>query len=99
MASQAIFDVVLVPGRLVSISWGFPTEEVTLTGSNGGSMRMKIGPTDKTSTGTNSAQFVTTGGHPFHNQVYFGGTLTVGSVSANPPGNYTGEFFITFHQN
>ncbi len=94
--TPAIFDVVLIPGRLVSISWGTTT---TLTGSQGGSMQMQIGPTDKVATGQTSAEFVTTGGHPFHNQVNFGGTLTVGGVAANPSGSYTGTFYVTFHQN
>jgi len=88
---QAIFEVALLPGRLVSIS--LPVGGVLLTGSNGGSMMLTVGPTDK------GNSFVTSGGHPFRNPVNIGGTLTVGSTMANPPGSYSGEFFVTFNQN
>jgi hypothetical protein len=27
-----------------------------------------------------------------------GGTITVGNTLANPPGDYTGQFFVTFIQ-
>lgn len=90
MGEAAIFDVVLIPGRLVSISLG---PDVILTGSNGGSMILKVGPADK------GSSFVTTAGHPFRNQVNVGGTLQVGNLSANPPGSYSGSFTVTFHQN
>ncbi|MPM77365.1 hypothetical protein SDC9_124368 [bioreactor metagenome] len=29
--------------------------------------------------------------------LYMGGTINVGSVTANPPGNYSGSFTITAH--
>jgi hypothetical protein len=92
---QAIFDVLLLPGRLVSMSW-----QSTVTLSNGSySLSMQIGPTDKIATSPTSAEFVTSSGSPFRNQVNFGGTLTVGSISVNPPGDYSGTFEVTFHQN
>lgn len=92
---QAIFDVVLVPGRLVTMEW---TQNVTL--SNGSyTMSLQVGPTDKTRISDNEAQFVTSGGSPFRNPVYFGGTLTVGSTAVNPPGDYSGTFEVIFHQN
>ncbi|AGY54762.1 hypothetical protein BRDCF_p2135 [Bacteroidales bacterium CF] len=31
--------------------------------------------------------------------LHMGGTLYVGSVSANPPGSYTGSFYIILHYN
>ncbi len=86
----AVFEVALIPGRLVSISLG---PNVLLTGSNGGSMTLNIGPADK------GNSFVTSGGHPFRNPVYIGGTLNVGNALTNPPGSYSGEFFVTFNQN
>lgn len=90
LGEAAIFDVVLIPGRLVSISYG---PDVSLTGSNGGSMTLQVGPSDK------GNSFVTSGGHPFRNQVNVGGTLQVSNLAANPPGSYQGTFVVTFHQN
>jgi hypothetical protein len=86
----AVFVVELLPGRLVSIQLG-PTITMNRIGG-GGSMTMTVGPTDK------GLQFVTSGGHPFRNTVMVGGTLHVGNTSANPPGDYSGEFTITFIQ-
>lgn len=95
IGNQAIFDVMLVPGRLVSMSW-----QSSVTLSNGSySMTMQIGPTDKVNINETSAEFVTTSGSPFRNPVSFGGTLTVGSTAVNPPGDYSGTFEVTFHQN
>jgi len=87
---QAIFDLRLIPGRWVQIQLG-PATTLEHQGG-GGSMSLTIGPTDR---GTG---FVTTGGHPFRNPVKVGGTLTVGNSAANPPGNYSGTFYITFIQ-
>lgn len=90
LGEAAIFDVMLLPGRLVSISYG---PDATLLGSSGGSMTLQVGPSDK------GNSFVTSGGHPFRNQVNVGGTLQVGNLAANPPGSYQGTFVVTFHQN
>jgi hypothetical protein len=87
---QAIFDVRLIPGRLVHIQLGPPAQLNRVGG--GGFMTMEIGPSDK------GASFVTTGGHPFINPVHVGGTLNVGSITANPPGDYEGSFSVTFMQ-
>lgn len=87
---QAIFDVRLVPGRLVHIQLGPPAQLNRVGG--GGFMTMETGPSDK------GASFVTTGGHPFINPVHVGGTLNVGSITANPPGDYEGSFSVTFMQ-
>jgi hypothetical protein len=92
-ASQpAIFEIKLCPGRSVIIS--YPSTTI-LTGSNGGSLSLEIGPTEKGISGTifqvnTDCNFVT--------QVRVGGTLTVGTNSANPSGSYTGSFSITFNQ-
>jgi hypothetical protein len=86
----AIFDIRLVPGRMVQIVLGASAQLDRLGG--GGYMTMQIGPTDK------GSSFVTSGGHPFRNPVAFGGTLYVGSDAANPPGQYQGYFNITFIQ-
>ena len=89
-AYQAIFDVRLIPGRLVHIALGPPIQLYRVGG--GGQVTMQIGPTDK------GSSFVTTGGHPFVNPVSVGGTLIVGDNTANPPGSYQGSFSVTFIQ-
>lgn len=87
---QAIFNVRLIPGRLVSIVYG-PNVTLNRIGG-GGSMTMSIGPSDK------GTSFVTSKGHPFMNPVQIGGTLYVGNMTVNPPGSYQGVFSITFIQ-
>lgn len=91
IGEPAIFEVVLIPGRLVSIELQ-PSTILSQIGGTG-TMTLYIGPSDR------GTSFVTTGGHPFRNQVNVGGTLEVRSPAANPPGNYTGSFTVTFHQN
>ncbi len=92
--SQAIFDVKEQPNRTVHISW-----QATTTLRNGPySLTLTLGPTDKIASSPTSAYFITRGGNPFLNPVNFGGTLTVGSINDNPPGNYSGTFVVTFHQ-
>ncbi|MEP7237091.1 MAG: DUF4402 domain-containing protein [Ferruginibacter sp.] len=85
---HAIFDVDGPQGAIVSILNG---PDVTLTGSNGGSMSMHIGNSDP------SSPFLITVAQPARTQVNIGGTLTVGNAAANPPGNYSGTFYITFN--
>jgi hypothetical protein len=87
--SPAIFEVVANPGTLISIMNG---PDVTLTGSNGGTLSLRIGTA---STGT---PFVTTATPPARTLVRIGGTLTVGPPPANPAGNYSGIFSVTFIQ-
>lgn len=87
--SPAIFEVDANVGTAVSIMNG---PDVTLTGSNGGSISLHIGAA---STG---ASFVTSVASPSRTQVRIGGTLTVGTPLANPSGNYTGTFSVTFIQ-
>lgn len=87
--SPAIFEVDANPGTLVSILYG---SNVTLTGSNGGSMTLHIGEADI------GSPFITRAASPMRTQVKIGGTLTVGSPLANPSGSYSGSFSITFMQ-
>jgi hypothetical protein len=82
----ALFDVAAPSGTIISISFG---SDVLLTGSNGGSMRLHL------ETSNPVAPF--TSGPSEMNQVQIGGTLTVGNVSASPPGSYSGTFSITFN--
>ncbi len=87
--SPAIFEVDANVGTLVSIMNG---PDVTLTGSNGGSILLHIG------TASTGSSFVTSVAPPSRTQVRVGGTLTVGNKLANPSGNYSGTFSVTFIQ-
>ena len=87
--SPAIYEIDANPGTLISILNG---PDVTLTGSNGGSIRLHIGNSSPT------APFITTAVPPARTQVMIGGTLTVGSPLANPSGSYNGMFSVTFIQ-
>lgn len=87
--SPAIFEVDANPGTLISIMNG---PDVTLTGSNGGTLRLHIGAS---STGS---PFIATAVPPNRTQVRIGGTLTVGNALANPSGNFSGYFSVTFIQ-
>lgn len=86
---QSIFDLDTPQGTIISIING---PNVVLNGSNGGSMLMQIGAPYP------SSPLITTVAQPARTVIYFGGTLTVGNAAANPPGNYTGTFYITFNQ-
>lgn len=86
---HAIFEIDAPQGSIISILNG---PDATLTGSNGGSISLQIGNSDPAS------PFTITVPQPVRTQVNIGGTLTVGSPAANPPGTYTGTFYITFNQ-
>jgi hypothetical protein len=88
----AIFEVNLCQGRSVVITYSATT---TLNGSNGGSLILNIGPTEKGPSGT---AFQVDTDCSFITQLRVGGTLIVGSNGANPGGIYTGSFSITFNQ-
>jgi hypothetical protein len=84
--TPALFAVTALPGTLITIQNG---ADVLLNGSNSGHLSLKIGPA---STGSPFiAQGTTT-------LVYIGGTLTVGPMSSNPAGSYSGSFSVTFIQ-
>jgi len=85
---RSIFDVDGPQGAIVSIMNG---SDATLTGNNGGSMSMHIGNSYPAS------PFIITVAQPARTQVNIGGTLTIGSTAANPPGTYNGTFYITFN--
>jgi hypothetical protein len=87
--SPAIFEIDAEPGTLVTILNG---PDVTLTGSNGGTISLQIGNADPPS------PFIATATSPARTQVRIGGTLTLGSPLANPPGSYSGTFTVTFIQ-
>ena len=85
--SPALFEVEGLPGTVVSILNG---PDVTLHGSNGGTMNLHIGSSSP------SSPFIIATTPPSRTLVNIGGTLTVGGPSANPPGAYSGTFNITF---
>ena len=85
----AIFEVEANPGVLITAMTG---PQVNLSGSNGGSLVLTIGSMLPLS------PFVNTTERPFRTQIMVGGTLQVGNTLASPPGEYTGEFFVTFIQ-
>lgn len=87
--SPAIFEVEANRGTFITLLNG---PDVTLTGSNGGTMQLHIG------TASTGAQFVCNTQAPARTQVRIGGTLTVGNRLANPAGVYSGSFSVTFIQ-
>ncbi|MBN2634993.1 MAG: DUF4402 domain-containing protein [Prolixibacteraceae bacterium] len=89
--SPAVFDVRLVPGRVVHIS--FPSSATLTRSGSGETMLISSFTSDK-----QNNYFVTTSGNPFINPVKVGATLHVGSISANPAGDYVGNFTVTFIQ-
>ena len=88
---QAIFNVRLIPGRLVHINL---SNSATLYRS-GGSESLTV--TNFTSDKPGNI-FITSGGQPFINPVQVGATLNVGNISTNPAGVYSGSFSVTFIQ-
>jgi len=87
--SPAIFEVDAEPGTLITIVNG---PDVTLTGSNGGTINLTIGEADPPS------PFIATAASPSRTMIRIGGTLTLGNPLASPPGNYNGTFSVTFIQ-
>ncbi len=86
---HAIFELDAPVGSIISILNG---PDVTLTGSNGGSMSLSLSASSPLS------PFSTTIPSPGRTQVTFGGTLTVGTPQVTIPGSYSGTFYITFNQ-
>lgn len=85
----AIFEVEANAGVVINILNG---PDILLLGSNGGTLLLQLGSSLPLS------PFINTTKPPFRTQVMVGGMLIVGNSHANPPGNYTGNFFITFIQ-
>ena len=89
-AQPAIFEIKLCQGRMITITFSSTT---TLTGSNGGSLTMDIGPTEH---GGNNSHFSTNSDCNFITPLRVGGTLHVPGMAI--PGDYSGSLFITFNQ-
>lgn len=83
----AIIEVEVAASSTISILNG---SDVSLTGSNGGSMILSIDDTDV------GSPFNTTAEPPARTTVRVGASLTVGTPAANPTGNYSGTFEVTF---
>lgn len=86
---QSIFEIEAPAGTIVSILNG---PDATLTGSNGGSMSLRINNSEPAS------PFSTTVPSPGRTTVNVAGTLTVGNPSVTLPGSYSGTLYITFNQ-
>lgn len=84
--SPALFEVTALRGTLITIS----SPPSTLSGSHGGTMTLTLG------TPSTGSPFVVRG---TTTDVYIGGTLSVGPLSANHAGLYSGTFTVTFNQN
>lgn len=87
--SAAWFDIVANEGTLINL---VPITDITLTGSNGGTMTLHFGVPDP------EPPFVTTAIPPATTQMKIGGTLSVLDPGSNPPGNYSGTFDLIFIQ-
>jgi hypothetical protein len=87
--STALFQITGNPGTLVSLLNG---PDVSLPGSNGGSMLLHIGSSSPAS------PFIINTVPPAYTSLNVGGVLTVGNPGSNPPGSYSGNFNITFIQ-
>jgi hypothetical protein len=86
IVTSALFEVDAIPGTLITIVNG---PDSSLNGSNGGTIMLKPGDA---STGS---PFIATSETT---NVFIGGTLTIGPLSANPAGAYNGTFQVTFIQ-
>ncbi len=87
--SAALFEVHAHPGTIISILNG---PDVVLAGSSGGSMTLHLGASNPVS------PFVATRNFNVAINLYIGGTLTAGPPASNPPGSYSGNFYITLVQ-
>lgn len=87
LPAQAIFEIEAPLGTVISISNG---PDAVLQGNNGGTMSLRPGTSDP------ATPFAVTD-QSGRTLINLGGTLTIGSPASNPPGTYTGTFYITFH--
>ena len=85
----AIFGLEGNPGTIIHLLSG---PDVILSGSNGGTMTLHLGdfyPGDP---------IIINAAPPATMQILVGGTLVVGSLFDNPPGFYSGSFYLIFIQ-
>ena len=87
--TPAMFYVRANPGTVISLLSGPPS---IINGSNGGSLSVQLNDTFPAS------PFVTMVPYQQQTTILGGGSLTVGSIGVNPPGNYSGTINVTFVQ-
>jgi hypothetical protein len=87
--TPAIFEVRLIPNRMVHIS--FPSSATFCRVGGRETMTVTGFTSDKPGN-----SFVTGSGQSFINTVRVGATLNAGNTADHPPGNYTGSFTVTF---
>ena len=87
--STAHFQLVGNPGTVVTL---LQSPDVSLIGSSGGTLTLQMGASNP------ATPFVITTTPPAYTSLYLGGILLVGNQAANPAGNYTGTYLITFVQ-
>jgi hypothetical protein len=90
MAQPAIFDLKPCGGRNIFLDY---TPTTVLTGSNGGSLILEIGPSEK---GMRGSSWTIDGDCNFTSQLRVGGTLHIPANAVM--GNYSGNFEITVNQ-
>lgn len=88
MSQPAIFQIQLCQGRNIILEYS-PVN--ILTGSNGGSLTLNLGPSEY---GPSGSSFPVSGDCNFITTLRMGGTLVVGDYSQNPEGSYSGTFEI-----
>lgn len=84
--SPALFEIKARPGSILNV---ITQNDIYLRGDNGGRIALQL---DSFSP---DEMFISTAQPPHGNSLYVGGTLLLESVSANPPGRYSGTFTIT----
>ncbi|HOC49043.1 MAG TPA: DUF4402 domain-containing protein [Bacteroidales bacterium] len=89
MHTPAMFYIRANPGTVISLLAGPPSP---ISGSNGGTLYLQLDDTYPAS------PLVTMVPYQQQTTVLVGGTLTVGTIGSNPPGNYSGTINVTFVQ-
>ncbi|MGB8357323.1 MAG: DUF4402 domain-containing protein [Bacteroidales bacterium] len=84
--SSAVFYIRANPGTVISLMISSP---VTLVRGGGGTLTLNVGGTQPVS------PFVTTLPWQQRTTLLVGGTLSIGPVGMNPPGQYNGTFSVT----
>ncbi len=87
--SPALFDIAASEGTLINL---VPLSDITLTGSNGGSMILHFSVPDP------EFPFTISTIPPATTRMKIGGILSVEEPGSNPPGSYSGSFDLIFIQ-
>lgn len=87
--SYASYDVTASPGTILTITH---PNNIPLSGSNTGTIYLNI------DSYSNGKTFLAKATPPMTNAISIGGTLSIGDLLSNPPGNYSGTVTITLIQ-